>query len=282
MAASLAEAARDRRRGQSRRPHPRRGAEPPLHRRRPPHARRHRLAALIGELTALHADFFIGAHFGGFREADGQCPAARHGDPHARRRPLHVRQAIRARSIASKPIRAARGTPMAPPPTPSSNSPTTSSSPIAAPGSPRAPPPAGRAPGASSAPRAPALGRRRPFRGARALPATRLPPRRSPIVDLPRPPTSAETHGHASVIAELPRRGRDRHAARNRRPRQYQEPRHGVRRHRERPHQNPRRQFQPEGHLRDQPRQSHPHRHHDQGHRGPGRRGDRRDRRHGL
>ncbi len=54
-------------RARERRPHPRDHPEPPLPRRRAPH--RARIASgAIGALTSVHADFFLGPHFGGFRE----------------------------------------------------------------------------------------------------------------------------------------------------------------------------------------------------------------------
>ena len=59
-------------------------------------------SGILGQLTALHCDFFIGAHFGGFRDEMAECPAARHGDPHLRRGALHVRRGRRWRSIASE------------------------------------------------------------------------------------------------------------------------------------------------------------------------------------
>ena len=72
---------------------------------RAPHPRGSSRAARSATLTAHPCDFFVGAHFGGFREQMEQRAAARHGDPHARRRALHVGQGRRWRSIASRPIR---------------------------------------------------------------------------------------------------------------------------------------------------------------------------------
>ncbi len=76
----------------------------------------------LGELTALHADFFIGAHFGGFRDAMQNVLLLDMAIHTLRRGPLHGRRAMRVRSTATKAIRTARGTRMAPPPTRSSSS----------------------------------------------------------------------------------------------------------------------------------------------------------------
>ena len=43
----------------------------------------------IGAPTSIHCDFFVAPHFGGFREEMRARAAARHGDPHLRRGPLH-------------------------------------------------------------------------------------------------------------------------------------------------------------------------------------------------
>ena len=104
---------------------------------------------------------------------DGARAAARHGDPHLRRGPLHDRARRRARSIATRPTRRAPGTRTAPRPTPSSSSRAAWSSPIAARGAPRAPNTSWESALADHRHQGhAALGRRRRLRGAASSPAT--------------------------------------------------------------------------------------------------------------
>ena len=156
----------------------------------------------LGELTALHADFFIGAHFGGFREQMQNVLLLDMA--------IHTIDAARFMSgcdplavYCHEPIRAAPGMRTARPPMRSSNFPTMSCSPIAAPGSPKAAPPAGKAPGASSAPRERCSGMA-PSASSSSRSADNsgfLRPLKDATV--PPPPHPSQTHGHASVIAEF-------------------------------------------------------------------------------
>ncbi len=107
----------------------------------------------IGDVTAIHCDFFIAPHFGGFREEMDNVlllDMAIHTFDAARfvaaKKPLAV-YCHRAQSSKG------RGTVTAPLPMPSLNSPTMSFSPIAAPGAQKASVRAGKASGVSSAPR---------------------------------------------------------------------------------------------------------------------------------
>ena len=75
---------------EGRRAHPRRRAEPPLSRGRPPH----RAGAALRRDRRDHqrsCRFLPRAAFRRLSRGDGSCPAARHGDPRLRRPALHDR-----------------------------------------------------------------------------------------------------------------------------------------------------------------------------------------------
>lgn len=119
-----------------------RGAKPAVYCRYP-RLRRALEDGVIGDLTAIHCDFFLGPHFGGFREemknvllldmAIHTFDAARFV---ANEKPLSV--------FALRRTRPAPGMPTGRAPTPFSSSPMMSSSPIAVHGAPRASGPAGK------------------------------------------------------------------------------------------------------------------------------------------
>ena len=160
--------------------------EPPLHSGRAAHPAADRERRARASSPALHCDFFIGAHFGGFREEMEHVlllDMAIHTFDAAA---LHVgTDAARGLLPRDQPARAP-GTRMAPRPMRSSNSTATWSSPIAARGAPRAPTPAGRARWRIIGTQGhAALGRRRRLRGARRRPATRASSAPLEPVDVP-------------------------------------------------------------------------------------------------
>ena len=184
---------------------------------------------------------------------DGARAAARHGDPHLRRRPLHGRQhaarrllprmepgelLVRAGLLGGRDLRVR---------------PATSSSPIAAPGAPTAAHELGERLAHRRRPRDAPLGRRTTASAPKRSPAsgdglfseTRT--RRRAAARSARPHRRTPGRHRRTSSSEPSRRAR----AGDRRHRQHQEPRHGVRRHRERRDRPARR----DPRLSDRPRQ---------------------------
>ena len=187
----------------------------------------------IGEPTSIHCRLLPRAAFRRLSRGDGACAAARHGDPHLRRRPLHGRPASRPASIARNGSRPIPGTGTAPRPAPSSISAAAWSSPIAAAGAPTASADQlGRQLAHRRRARHADLGRRRRAegRGGRRR-RTRRPVRPDRAGRSARRSTRADRiGGHLGVIRISSHAVETGTAAGDARRRQHQEPGHGVRR----------------------------------------------------